>query len=87
MVNAEISTLLIDAVARQYQLGFKKVATIYVEAEQLPCVSHKLDHVGEHFHPPNHSPVLMVWRGLFSKSDKAAGAWNRLALSSFPSFS
>ena len=78
MVNAEISTLLIDAVARQYQLGFKKVqglsydraapnlaamrtlATIYVEAEQLPCVSHTLDHVGEHFHTPNHSPVLMV---------------------------
>ena len=105
MVNAEISTLLIDAVARQYQLGFKKVrglsydraapnlaamrtlATIYVEAEQLPCVSHTLDHVGEHFHTPNLSPVLMAWRGLFSKSDKAAGAWNRLALSSFPSFS
>ena len=55
--------------------AMRTLAAIYIEAEQLPCVGHTLDHVGEHFHIPNLTPILHAWRRFFCYSAKAAGAW------------
>ena len=45
--------------------AMRTLAAIYIEAEQLPCVGHTLDHVGEHFHIPNLTPILHAWVGSF----------------------
>ena len=104
LVNQEIATLIIDTIARKYQLAFldvngfsydraapnlaamRTLSTIYVKGENIPCVSHTITHVGEHFWTQNFTPILHYWRGFFSNSPKARTAWQRLTLSSFPSY-
>ena len=105
MRNPEISTLIIDAVVRQYGLEYTRVlgfsydraspnisamqtlAAVYPYSEQLPCVSHTLCHCGEHFF--THSSQNSSYNGVdsFPIAKLAKNRWQRLALSSFPSFS
>ena len=66
--------------------AMRTLALIYVQAEQLPCVSHTLDHVGEHFDTPNLTPILLAWRGMVSTPGKAATVWERMVFSCFPMF-
>lgn len=67
--------------------AMRTVKVVYSSLLDIGCMSHTLDHVGEHMHTPILDKFIKAWIALFACSPKAKLAWRTTTGFSAPSYS
>ena len=86
-----ICSLLVVAAMRDCasvnNVAMRTVQVLYHQVMDIGCLSHTLDHVGEHMVTPNVDTFFKAWISLFAHSPKARLAWKTQTGLPSPSYS
>jgi len=68
-------------------VAMRTVSVLYNHMFDVGCLSHTIDHVGEHLSVPVLNDFIKGWIGIFSHSPKTRLAWRTLTSLPPPSYS